>query len=314
MKAKTKKKKNHLPDSLFRKLTETANDAVYLVDVDGKILFWNKKAEKITGFSNKELHGKYCYDTPLMHFSKAGCVLCHTKNCIRRRTLRTNKPQSRRYYVVKKGGSRIPVDVHSSVIEDNGKAIGCVKIFRDASLYERGEMERVRERRLSFLDQLTNVPNRRGINERLKMELERVDRYGSKTFVSVIDIDNFKKINDKFGHDAGDKVLKEVAYMYGKNLRRNDFIGRLGGDEFVIILTNTDHNNAKIAMNRIKEIIPKAYITNNKTAIIDKKTPLTASIGIAKIKPSDTLESIFKRADTAMYKAKKSKRYKIKFA
>ena len=162
---------------------------------------------------------------------------------------------------------------------------------------------------LSLTDELTGVLNRRGILKRLKEELNRAKREGKSFAVILLDIDNFKKINDVFGHDAGDKVLIETTNRIINNIRPYDLVGRYGGDEFLIGINvkKGDKDLAyKIAKRFFKAISEKSF------KIGDKKINLTVSMGINFVKnPSDELQKIIKNADNFLLKAKERGKNKI---
>lgn len=155
--------------------------------------------------------------------------------------------------------------------------------------------------KLAILDSLTGVLNRRGLEESFQREISRAKRYNRPLSVMILDMDNFKLINDTYGHIFGDQILIEVTNFLKSACRKTDIIGRYGGDEFAIILpeTNTEDSN-KVAERILKKINNNPIITPN-----NEKIPLKISIGIASY-PEDTLEpdKLLALADTAMYKAK----------
>ncbi len=136
--------------------------------------------------------------------------------------------------------------------------------------------------------------------ERAQEELTRSKRYNEHLSFLVIDIDHFKKINDTYGHDVGDKVLKQMSDLCGRSLRANDFIGRLGGEEFVIALLYTDQVTALLTAERLRQTIAKA-----KFNVEGAKIQMTISIGVSSLENADdTLDTILKSGDKAMYRAK----------
>lgn len=150
-------------------------------------------------------------------------------------------------------------------------------------------------------DQLTKLSNRRKIDEVLEYEFEKLRRYKSHISIIIIDIDKFKEINDNYGHQTGDTVLKELSQILKKNIRKADTLGRWGGDEFLIICPNTTIEEAGVLAENLRYLIEQFDFTEIKK--------VTSSFGIASnIQSDNLLYSIIKRADTGLYKAKESGR------
>ncbi|MCB9494589.1 MAG: diguanylate cyclase [Desulfobacteraceae bacterium] len=155
-------------------------------------------------------------------------------------------------------------------------------------------------------DVLTTCANRKKLNE----ELERADynwqRYKTPFSLLLLDLDNFKNINDSFGHDTGDEVLKRVSTILKNNVRKTDVVGRWGGEEFLIVCTNTEIDGAKVIAQKLIELIRSHRFPGVVT--------MTASIGIAQCRDKELLKDFFKRIDTALYQAKKCGKNCIKSA
>jgi len=167
----------------------------------------------------------------------------------------------------------------------------------------RKQLEEEKQRALT--DALTGLPNREAYNERSHQEMLRWQRYQHPLTMAVIDIDFFKKINDNYGHQTGDKVLKIVSSAILKRLREVDFMARFGGEEFVVLLPETPGDNALLMLNRIREGLANAPFRYK-----DQKINITVSIGIAEFNEGDTTETVFEKADQALYNAKESGRNK----
>jgi len=169
--------------------------------------------------------------------------------------------------------------------------------------------KRIRElEALCNTDELTSLLNRRGFHSALEKELDRTNRHYSKGgLLIMIDLDNFKLINDKFGHDTGDKALKLVGKTLLSDVRKMDFAARLGGDEFILLFSDT---TGKKALNRAEKIIKKL----NNLSFIQNKTEIQvrASLGFVEYKNGDCLDNILRNADQQMYQDKNSKKDKIK--
>jgi diguanylate cyclase len=150
-------------------------------------------------------------------------------------------------------------------------------------------------------DPLTRIFNRRAYDKRIQEELARYFRYRHGFALVVIDIDHFKAINDKFGHWAGDRCLVELAKLLKTGLRETDFVARYGGEEFVAILQETDEDGIASICERLKYLIERSHFVCGDTRI-----PLTVSMGGTRVRISDlSADTVFQRADNAMYEAKK---------
>ncbi len=153
---------------------------------------------------------------------------------------------------------------------------------------------------LATTDDMTGLLNRRGFNEAFDRELDRTERSISEGgLLIMIDLDNFKAINDTYGHAAGDEALKLVAETLKRQIRRMDFAARMGGDEFVILFANAGKNRA---LDRAQSLALK--LNSLVLRWQGDNIPVRASIGVKDYKKGDTLDAIFEQADATMYKAK----------
>jgi diguanylate cyclase len=179
-----------------------------------------------------------------------------------------------------------------------------IKTLETESEKNRENLETQRRKALS--DPLTELPNRQAYNERAITEVQRWQRYNRPLTIAIFDIDNFKKINDNYGHQAGDRVLKVIGRSIAKRLREVDFFCRFGGEEFVALMPETTAEVAIPVLDKIRDAIANA-------AFNYKEQPLsiTLSVGLTEFREKDSLESAFERADQALYKAKQSGRNQI---
>lgn len=152
-------------------------------------------------------------------------------------------------------------------------------------------------------DPLTELPNRESYNERAKAEVQRWQRYGRPLTIAIFDIDHFKKINDNFGHQAGDRVIKVIGRSIAKRLREVDFFCRYGGEEFVALMPETDANVALDVLEKVREAIAAAAFNYK-----EQPMSITVSVGLTEFKTGDDLVTAFERADQALYSAKSSGR------
>lgn len=169
------------------------------------------------------------------------------------------------------------------------------------------ELDQVRV--LSLTDDLTQLPNRRAFMRRIKDEIYRTKRDETLLTIAIIDLDLFKNINDKYGHAAGDEMLRVYAKDILSIFRRYDMVARYGGEEFVVLLPNTDKEGAERAFKKVQTKVAETFIISNNDEI---KVP-TFSAGLAIYQPGETPDSLIKRADNALYKAKNDGRNRIEF-
>ena len=161
---------------------------------------------------------------------------------------------------------------------------------------------------LTIEDSLTGLYNRRYFNQAMQNEIERNYRDHRSLALAIIDIDHFKKINDTWGHDGGDKVLREVAKIMKNNVRQSDTISRIGGEEFAVIMPNIRYHLAKEVMERLRADIEKSSISIDNTEL-----RVTVSIGTAVSEPHHMIkvDELYNLSDQALYQAKNSGRNKV---
>ena len=166
------------------------------------------------------------------------------------------------------------------------------------------ELEQVSEQ--VSQDQLTGALNRRGLEDAMQREMARAERSGRPLSVAVLDLDNFKRLNDTYGHQAGDEALIHLIGVVRKTLRPTDIVARYGGEEFIILFSETQLEQAVATTKRLQRELTKRYFLHNNERLL-----ITFSAGVAQLKPGDTQEIVFARADKAMYQAKLQGRNRV---
>ena len=217
-------------------------------------------------------------------------------------------------------GTEIPVDVVLSAMDLDGAPtlLASVRDLTDRKRYE------AQIHRLAFYDALTGLPNRRLFFDRLAQAVAQSRRNGHHGAVIYLDLDNFKPINDRHGHRAGDLLLQEVGRRLARNLREEDTVARLGGDEFAVLLVSVapDYESTRSYAGEVAERLRDALAQPYLLALEAPGEPArcvehtcSASLGAAQFPPDeDDIEAILKLADDAMYQAKESGRNQIRFA
>ena len=286
----------------YKEIFENLNDGVYYVDRDRRITFWNKGAERISGFSSDEVINTHCYDNVLMHTNDAGSQLC-VSGCPLLSSIQNNRINVASVYLLHKAGYRVPVSVRTVPIVENGEVFGAVEIFqvqheRMESLYNMQELKT-----LALTDQLTGLPNRRYTETFLASRISEYKALGINFGVLFMDIDHFKLFNDQYGHGVGDDVLRILAKTFTSNLRNSDFIGRWGGEEFIGICVCPDEDS-------LRQVAEKIRILAEKTSIpyADQALSVSISIGATLYQTDETAEQVVQRADNLLYMSKTSGR------
>jgi len=187
------------------------------------------------------------------------------------------------------------------VLDATGKFVTLVGVSRDVTRQRQLEdalLQRQAEMlKLSLTDPLTGVANRRRLDEQLDVEVNRVQRYGGTLSLAVADLDHFKRINDEYGHETGDAVLKAFTRIMEAHVRDVDLVARQGGEEFVILMPQSGRDAAETVAERIRQCLAH-------TPLPPLRLPVTVSLGVAEIQPGETAAELLRRADQAVYGAK----------
>lgn len=284
---------------LYSTFLDSLFEGVYVLDTNRKIVFWNKGAEKITGYSAEDVTGKPCSENVLMHIDGNGKRLC-LEMCPAGKTIANGQFCEGDLFLHHKKGHRIPISVRVIPIQDpEGQTVGAIETFKDNSV----NFEIQHLQKMALLDSLTQIPNRRYLEATINARLDESRRYGWQIGLLFIDIDNFKKVNDTHGHDIGDKVLKMTAKTLSTNLRPFDIVGRWGGEEFVVIIININKDELKQLAERFRILVEKSgfFIDSGELSV-------TISVGAALAASDDNAESLVKKADSLMYQSKSAGR------
>lgn len=300
----------------FRKISESAHDAIIMMGEDKCISFWNPAAERIFGYTSDEAMGQEMH--PLL--APTACTAFEQGFSVFQKT-GTGPVIGKvlELIALRKGGVLFPVEVTISALQING-AWNAIGIFRDITEHKLAE-EKIRQ--LAFYDTLTRLPNRRLFNERLDQVMvasKRNGRYGALMF---IDLDNFKPLNDQHGHNMGDLLLIEVGQRITHCLREMDTVARFGGDEFVVLLSELNADKAEsraqanIVAEKIRASLAETYCMKsrlNEGPPITVEHHCTASIGVVVfINHEISVNDVLKWADMTMYQAKLAGRNRVCF-
>ena len=296
-----------MDDNFYKEILNSLQDGIYYLDRDRIITFWNQGAERLTGYRAKQVIGKSCRDNLLNHINEQGLELCKN-HCPMAATMDDGKPREAYVYLRHAEGYRVPVQIRSTPIHDkSGNVIGAVETFSKGVSPEKTE-RRIRQlQQTVLLDPLTAIGNRRHLESRLQVSLLDFRKNRIPFGLLFCDIDHFKKLNDSFGHNLGDKVLRMVAQTLRVNIREGDTMGRWGGEEFLIILQAVDIKSLLSIGEKLLNLVRQSHLN-----IPDKGSLCaTISIGGTIVQKFDTLDSVIDRADRLMYQSKVDGRNRI---
>lgn len=274
-------------------ITSTMGSGLFITDRKGNIKYINDTGAQMLKYHPDEILEKNLHDTVHRHTGEK-------ESCPIHQALVNRKKQSLDTEFIRKDGEKIDVIVNTSPLILDGKFIGSVVVFMDIT--ERKVLER-HLYTLSVTDELTSLYNRRFQIEVLINAKNNFERYGSPFSILMIDIDNFKSINDIYGHSMGDEVLKAIANSLNSSLRSTDIASRWGGEEFLVLLQNTDLESAVGVAERIRRDIEGLKIQG--------VGRVTVSIGVASFRKGESVENLITRADDAMYEAKASGKNRV---
>ncbi len=293
----------------FRALLDNFSDGVYFVDAERRITYWNRGAERISGYAADEVVGSLCFDEILMHVDCAGTRLCQ-HGCPLAATLADGEPREAEVFLHHRDGHRVPVRIRVAAVRDrDGRITGAVETFNDNTAGI-AALQRIEElQAAAYIDALTGVANRAFTEITLRAKLEELERYGWPFGVLFIDIDRFKTVNDNHGHDIGDRVLATVARTLSGNARSFDLVGRWGGEEFLVVAVNVDGPKLLALAERFRLLVADSAARTAGGGV-----SVTISVGAALARPGEDAGAVVRRADAAMYESKRSGRNHVTLA
>ncbi|MBI5502086.1 MAG: diguanylate cyclase [Deltaproteobacteria bacterium] len=295
-----------LNDLDLRRILDELHDGVYVTDVERRIVYWNRGAQRISGWAAAEVLGTRCADGILIHVNEAGEPLCGA-GCPLSHAIGDGVPREGDIYLRHREGHRVPVRTRVQPLRGgDGRVIGAVETFAD-STEELAALRQVEElQAIAFIDPLTGVGNRRHAEQTLHARLEELRRYGWSFGVLFLDIDHFKEVNDEFGHEVGDRVLRMVARTLSGSLRSFDFLGRWGGEEFVCVIPMQLGSQLPALAARCR-----ALVEGSNLRVGESTVRVTISLGASMADSSDTVDGLMRRVDDLMYESKVEGRNRV---
>ncbi len=279
--------KNHQIKTLLKTVINTTDDLIFFKDCKFKYLGCNKSFEKFAGKTESEIIGKDDFELfgneIAQEFRNNDLAVIKAKRILINEEWTVSEENKKILFQTKK----MPFKYKKN------KNYGILGISRDIT-----ELHEIHEKlkEQAYQDELTNIFNRKAFNERIKEKFDLYQRYNSTFCIAMYDIDNFKNINDTYGHDMGDKVLKEMTDEVKLHIRKTDLLFRVGGEEFVIIFSKT-------LIDEAFEVVEKMRVMVSNMNMIENEK-ITISIGLTQVNEEDDPTSIYERIDKLMYISK----------
>ena len=276
-------------EAYLKALMASIQAGVMVIDVKKhRIVDVNEAAANLIGTPKEKIIGKECHEY-VCPAEKGKCPITDLKQVI----------DNTERYLIGAEGKKIPIlKTVVPITFKHHKYL--LESFIDIT--ERKLMEE-ELKRLATTDSLTQAYNRTMFEEVIKREIERAKRRKNPLSIVMFDIDHFKELNDTYGHNAGDYVLKTLTQIVKNNFRAIDYIVRWGGEEFLIIAPDTNLGGAEVLAEKIRKAIENYNF--------DKVNQITVSFGVTQFKKDDTEDTLIKRADDALYKAKEKGRNRV---
>ena len=298
----TLEEKAHEEEEKFRVLSSAARDAIVIMNIKGMITFWNKGAERIFGFTQEKVIGKELhkflapdyyyedYEKAMPHFRKTGQGKFIGKTVELKALKKDRTPLT------------VELSLTSVKLHDQWNALGIMRDVTDRIIAEK-ELAKAYKKMdvLAHTDNLTQLSTRLDMIEKLNYECTRFERYNIKFSIAIGDLDNFKEINDIYGHQTDDEVLCEIARLLKSNVRKQDIVGRWGGEEFILMYPKTDLKGAMLVTEKIRKAIEESVFEYDK-----KKINTTITFGVTTYNEQMDIDQYIKIADSALYEGKKS--------
>lgn len=297
----------HVDDEeiFHRRLLDYMHQGVVMVDLDMRIFEWNRAAERLTGLMQIKTLDEIWRPGLIGLTDEDGKVIA-PERCPLADSIVKGMQSLRRLKLKHRDGREMVIDAHFLPVKNHREQLcGATFMFADASQQAHLEKRVQTLHEKATRDGLTMVANRAELDRQMLEFVNPSSSTGMKGCLIITDIDRFKKVNDIYGHQAGDEALKLFAEVLRENARESDIVARYGGEEFVVLCRNCSLQDALKQAERMRMVL------QSRPLACLKGTSLTASFGVTEVLPSDTCEVVIQRADEALFRAKESGRNRV---
>jgi len=286
-------------DVLFQsKLLDNMYDAVVFIEAGGRITLWNRGAERLTGIAESSVRQRP-WQAELLDVADERANAVAEADCPVHSALRSGVQSLRRLTIRGRNGRPVAVDAHTiPVMEDDGTMLGAILLFHDASSETSLEQRCQNLYDKATRDPLTQVANRAEFDRVHETFIAAHQQRQMPCSLLICDLDRFKQVNDTYGHQAGDDVIRSLASLLKNSCRPGDLVARYGGEEFVMLCADCDNAAAARRADQIRTALAQVPQTRMGGRSV------TVSFGVTELQPGDTAETLLRRADRALLRAK----------
>jgi diguanylate cyclase (GGDEF)-like protein/PAS domain S-box-containing protein len=280
-------------------LLNNIHDGVFFVNNECRIFFWNKGAEIITGYDQSQTKNKKCSDHILNPVDEKGKSLCDN-DCPLKHALDDGDIHTIDAFFHHMEGYRIPVSIRAfPLMSRNGKIIAAAETFFDISPKFSVPQRKIELEKMQLLDVATEVGNRRFLEIHIQSRLDEIKKYRLPFGLLCVDVDHLEEINETYGKQAGDQVLRVVSQTILNNIRFFDIMGRWDSDEFLVIVLNVNESQLDFVANKLRLLVESSNIT-----VGEKLVRVTISVGATLAYRVDSLGILVDRAESLMKHSK----------
>ncbi|MFV9507453.1 MAG: diguanylate cyclase domain-containing protein [Oscillochloridaceae bacterium umkhey_bin13] len=295
-----------LPTAILNQVIDEISDGVYVVDRKRRIIFWNRGAERITGYAASEVVGRACWHNLLEHVDAKGCLMCFN-GCPLSAALSDHAPHETLASLIHRDGYRMPVRVRTRPLVDAAGVVwGAVETFSDATSETMSQTELRQLRQLALVDPLTELGNRRYMEAQIESALNLFQRYNWGFGLLMIEIDHLEQVYADYGQEVGDVIVRMVGATMDNHLHGSDTVGRWADHQFALIVRHVQAEQLRIIAEHLRSLVASSALRSPAGPIA-----VTLSLGATAALPEDTPTTLLERASQQLEASKQAGRNRV---